>query len=51
MTPFPGATNPFLFAAGILFAGATVYAFTVQKDPRMGMMSFGLAIANLSLGW
>ncbi len=44
-------TNPLLFAAGILFVGAAVYAFLWQKDPRYGMMSIGLAIANCSLGW
>lgn len=50
MSNFPGSTNPFLFAAGILFVGAALYAFW-QKDPRIGAMSIGLAIANLSLGW
>lgn len=47
----PGSTNPFLFAAGLLFVGAAVYAFVVQKDLRIVAMSIGLALANISLGW
>ena len=44
-------SNPLLFAAGILFVGAAVYAFLWQKDVRIGIMSIGLAIANCALGW
>ncbi len=44
-------TNPLLFAAGLLFVGAAVYAFVWQKDVRIGVMSIGLAIANCALGW
>ncbi|MEE8551587.1 MAG: hypothetical protein V3T08_10080 [Gemmatimonadota bacterium] len=47
----PGSTNPFLFAAGLLFVGAALYGFIAQKDPRIGAMSVGLALANMSLGW
>lgn len=46
-----GSTNPFLFTAGVLFLAAAVYAVFWQKDPRIAMMSVGLAIANVSLGW
>ena len=42
--------NPLIFAAGILFVGGALYAFW-QKDPRIGIMSIGLAVANISLGW
>ncbi len=51
MTHVPGSTNPFLFVAGLLFVCAAAYAFVWQKDARIGSMSVGLAIANLSLGW
>lgn len=46
----PGSTNPLIFAAGVLFIGGALYAFW-QKDPRIGIMSLGLALANISLGW
>ncbi len=51
MAHIPGSTNPLIFAAGILFVGGAVYAFIWQKDPRIGAMSIGLALANISLGW
>ncbi len=47
----PGSTNPFLFAAGLLFLAAAAYAFVRQGDARIGTMSVGLAVANVSLGW
>ena len=50
MMHIPGSTNPLIFAAGVLFIGGALYAFW-QKDPRIGIMSLGLALANISLGW
>lgn len=50
MSTIPGATNPMLFAAGVLFMGAAAWAFW-KGDTRMAMMSIGLAWANCSLGW
>lgn len=43
-------SNPMLFAAGLLFVGAAVWAF-LHGDMRIGIMSLGLAIANCALGW